>query len=212
MVMPKVDGELKFGQRLTLKKGPGAGTIAKQLRSIEKRVAPILNDIATATSVYIGHYIDARRRRKVDRTKKRLASAFKHGEVEYTKNYISVGLGKRSTLDTKFPYWEVLNNGGYTPPVSIGFFGRNAMPDADMAGASAPGGAMDIYHQTGDKGYLMNPQRPIEGIHYLEAAQAYTKGLWSKAWRDFKQNVEHRVGFPTIGTKGIPLSGKEARG
>ena len=214
-LMEKGAGDgVTFKQKITLKKGPGAAAVSTQLKELKRQIIPILNQVAKSTSAYIKLYIDNRRRRMIDSTsgKRRLASAFKDGTVVFTGNYMYIGLGNRAELDKTFPYWEVLNYGGYTPGKTVGWFGRGAMPDADMAGASAPGGRMDAFHwePNSDDRYLMNPQRPIEGNHYIEATNLYIKGIWDKAWMAFKNDVEHRVGYPTGGNKGIPLSKQEA--
>ena len=198
---------INFKQTLKLKKGASVGTVAAQLKNIERHTEPILNAIAKSTSHFIKLYIDKRRKRVVDRSKRRLASAFKDGWVDYSSKGIVVGLGKRSELESEFPYWEVLNYGGLgvSQKKVPGWFGRKARPDPSMAGASAAGGNMDLFHYNPHEegNFIMVPQKPIEGIHYLEAANIYTKTLWSKAWKSFQKGVEHRVSFPTMSTKGI---------
>jgi len=80
---------------------------------------------------------------------------------------IHFGIGKISELP---PYWEVLNDGGYVPPINRGFFAGGL----GLSGEGVPpqsGQAGEQWIHTGSKAdYLLNPRKPIDPVGYINVS------------------------------------------
>ena len=75
---------------------------------------------------------------------------------------VTIGIGNIQDLKQNAPYFEVLDAGGYVPPMNVGYFG-------DSFRAPEPGGYGEDWKHTG-KGsgfHLINPTKAIEGINYI---------------------------------------------
>ena len=180
----------KIRQTVKLQSGPRIGSVAKQLANIEKIIEPQLQRLAISYYEFVKLYINVRRKRAVNNQKKRLSSAFKTGYTKFSKTGLELGLGDVDFLDSEFPYWKMLNYGGLISAQKVpGWFGRRSRPVEGKAGGK------DIYHYHPYDGanFMMTPKVPMEGIHYLEAADRWTKKQWSSAWRAFKRKLEHNI-------------------
>ncbi len=96
---------------------------------------------------------------------------------------VSVGIGNLTLLDSKAPYYEVLNNGGYIP-----YSTRNAAPLGSFYGdRPIQGGSGQNWERSGNKGFLMIPKKPIEGILYIDQAARDLKNKLEIELRDWIQ-------------------------
>ncbi len=76
---------------------------------------------------------------------------------------IEIGIGNIVKMNAEAPYWEVINNGGYIPPINLGYFGIGEPP-------SANGSGQNWTHTGSSKDFLMKPKKAIEGIDYVGKA------------------------------------------
>jgi hypothetical protein len=84
---------------------------------------------------------------------------------------IEIRIGNVNALKSDAPYWEVLNNGGYTP-FSTEQTGCLAAPPGSFEGnAPIKGGSGQHWERTDKQhGFYMKPIKAIEGIRYIEIA------------------------------------------
>ena len=156
--------------------------ILKRLTEAKKEFEPELNKIASVLSKKIGDIIDQNRKRPRKRGKKGLANAFRSGElkgkVKRLKDVISIGIGNINYLNSKYPYWRVLNWGGYIPPANLGYFVGSGEP--------REGKSRERWEHTGDrKDFFMRPKKPISPVNYIEKANDWFKPIWDKVWTQF---------------------------
>jgi len=84
-------------------------------------------------------------------------------EILKSTGGLTLGIGNIGKMNSEAPYWEVLNDGGYLPPPTVGFFGNGNAP---MAGASGE-------KWTDDPGkFPMTPKKVTEPVNYIEKADA----------------------------------------
>jgi len=134
--------------------------------------------------VLINFIDDARKRPKKVKEERYKGRYSKHIEdvLEIKKTKNGIGIGDIEKLDKEVPYWKVLNFGGYTPPSTIGIF-TNGMPKPGVTGGSF------MYTKNGG---LMIPQKPIQGIHFIEKTaswirknmRAHIGGIIGKIFKD----------------------------
>jgi hypothetical protein len=102
-------------------------------------------------------------------------------------------------------YWYVINygqrydGGMFIPPKTLGSFeGNPSWPQAGEGGQYWMRGQSDAF---GAK-YLMNPQQPVEGKHYIEAGERYIKNrlarLADKRSKSFSRKAT-KTKNPTMG-------------
>ena len=186
-------------------KGMSLKDLESALLSISADLAPQIKSLGRSTYVFIDGYIESKRKRKRPPAKPKLSSAFKDTEVVLGGNmeFVSIGLGNAVELQSKFPYWLILNYGGLTPK-TVGWFGYKQPPMAGKSGdifyhhRSVPTGSQ---YQAGDEGagsYLLEPKVAITGIHYLEEANNWLKLNWNQVWDAYIKGKMYRVPTPTF--------------
>jgi hypothetical protein len=79
---------------------------------------------------------------------------------------VTIGIGQ---IDELLPYWEVINNGGYIPPATIGSFDGNP-PDSSLRGKGT-----EKWTVGGSPTYLMFPKTAISPMRYIEIADEELK-------------------------------------
>ncbi|MFH0805967.1 MAG: hypothetical protein V1901_03780 [Patescibacteria group bacterium] len=125
--------------------------------SMSAKISKRLVDLANQTLDEMREIIKTSKKRPS--TGETLENSIINEILNYGDQGISIGIGRISLLPK---YWKVLNDGGYVPPVNIGYFGNNFR-------APEPGGAGEQWNHTGkDSGFFrMTPAKAIEGIDYI---------------------------------------------
>jgi len=105
-------------------------------------------------------------------------------DVNDTGSGVRVSFLDKKKLDNEAPYWRLLNYGGIHPAKGIavpGFFGSGNRPER--------GGAGETFYY-GRNNFVMVPQKPIEGIRYLNAGIGWLNTQWGKFSRKFNKTVK----------------------
>lgn len=144
------------------------GDTKKFIKRLEKMRTVSFADLGEIVRKKLIETIDANRKREIkvasERYQGKYATHIKQVITATVEKDGSVGIGNIDELDEKTPYWLILNNGGYTPPTTHGWF----------SGGNPQGGeGGDSSFTYSSKGPLMKPAKPIEGIHYIEITRAW---------------------------------------
>jgi hypothetical protein len=127
-----------------------------------------LNNIKDKVLDLTEMYINNHRLRPTDPSKVHIIDILRETSfVEKIDNYTyRLGIGKTSVLDSKVPYWYVVNYGGIPPDWSAGVFYGIFQDGAPRAGAK---GSTWFDHgvNSEQKMYKMIPKSPIPPMHYL---------------------------------------------
>ena len=86
----------------------------------------------------------------------------------FVKGY---GIGNIQVLKAQAPYFECLDVGGYVPYSTV-----KAAPYGVFApgeGKPMGGWSGQNWEKSGEKGYFMQPKKPITGIGYIEVGMSY---------------------------------------
>ena len=83
------------------------------------------------------------------------------------------GVVNAGEMDTKVPYWRLINNGGMIPEhfVPGGFDGSKAMPDQT--------GGIFEYRDHSSMGMQIKPGTIVAGMHFVERGQIFAKQNFS---------------------------------
>lgn len=139
----------------------------------------VLNDIKEAVLDRTEDYIDAHRRRPSEPSKLHLIDVLR--ETSYVEKIddstYRLSIGDEGVLNSKVPYWYVLNYGGIPPDWAgktfLGIF-------EDGAPVKGGGGSTWFEGGTGPEGhpYKMKPKNPIPPMGYLsKMAQEFQKEI-----------------------------------
>lgn len=121
-----------------------------------------LNILADASIQDMKDRINSMRKRPSD-GEHTLENSITKEEVGSQMMRFEVGVGNIDTLKLQAPYFEVLDAGGYVPPVNLGYFGDGNPP--------IPGKNGEMWTHTGNrKDYLLKPTKAIEGVEYVAYA------------------------------------------
>lgn len=122
---------------------------------------------------YLQTYINAHTRR--DGATGNLANAMTL-DIDSTAGQaqVSWGIGHIPTLNSKVPYWRLINFGGLTWAAKTGrgvpgFFGTGNAPDPTKRGTAV--GTERFVYDTSDKHSMMFPKSPIKPMNYVEATR-----------------------------------------
>jgi hypothetical protein len=85
-------------------------------------------------------------------------------EILNSTGGVMIGIGRVINLP---PYWEVLNDGGYLPPSTVGYFGEGNPP---IKGASGEKWTDDSSQ------YPMTPKKLTEPVKYIEISNEELRG------------------------------------
>lgn len=171
------------------RKGKPLSDLIKRLKNVKQNLAPELEGIIHQVEVHLRTYINAHthKSRPAVYDKNRLANAFKGSKASIRGKTVSVTLGNLTEIRRKHPYWLILNDGGFTPPTTIGYFGNVERP--------IPGGRGQSFRYTGlksghksrmlhQRGFKMVPKKPITAINYIQDIQNYTQILLNRKIKD----------------------------
>lgn len=85
-------------------------------------------------------------------------------KVEHFKD--GIGIGNVATMTAETPYWRVVNDGGYVPPKTHGFFG---------SGNPQGGAGGDSSFTFSKNGPQLVPTTPIPAMRYIEKTAAWVE-------------------------------------
>jgi len=130
--------------------------------------------------------IEQERKRGPSRSGNRLAKSINH-YIEDMGIYKLVGVGKIAEMDSKAPYWSIVNYGGIVPSSAVGFFGEGNPPDSSLIGK----GTEPFY--TNKYGFFMQPKVPIRAMNFIESTVNKLSRFgyyWSNKMREIWRSIE----------------------
>ena len=143
--------------------------------NVDNRLDDIRNLVLDRTE----NYINSHRRRPADPSKVHIIDVLRETSFveRVDETTFRLGIGDEGELNSKVPYWYVVNYGGIPPDWSAGeFYG------IFQDGRPVPGGRGNTWfdHGTSPEGkmYKMKPKNPIPPMHYLNyMAQEFSKEI-----------------------------------
>jgi len=120
---------------------------------------------------YIQTYINAHRKRTGNTGNLADSMTF---EGQTGAGFISWGIGNIDLLNSRAPYWYVINYGrkvtgeAFIPPATTGYFGQGNKPDSQQAGAGT-----ERWHYAGGRGagFFMKPTHVVRAMNYIQATK-----------------------------------------
>lgn len=191
---------MAVGARIRLKithKGRTLGSFRRIIRSIRPKLLLKIGMIGYRIADHMSLVINRDRVRKGATSSGGLASAFKDRsavESSLIGDMIHIGIGNKQVLNATYPYWKVVNKGGFTPSPTFGFFGHGDRPNSAYAGT---GVGKQLWHRPYDPGgphiFYMVPKNPIPAMNYIGKTSAWTRIQWNTKWkqeilRDIRRN------------------------
>ncbi len=124
--------------------------------------------------LYMQSYINSNRKRSGNTGNLAKSMTF---EGTTGAGFISWGIGNISLLQTRAPYWYVINYGkkitgeDFIPPANVGYFGQGEKPDSKFAGSKQKG--LPRWHRGGGKGtgFFMKPTHVVRAMNYISATR-----------------------------------------
>ena len=152
-----------------------------QQRAYLRKIQPTLEKLSADTSRQMKTIIEQNKKRPGQYKKDSLANAFKAGRLELTQNSMVFGIGDKTYLDQEFPYWYVVDVGGYIPPSVMGWFGRHRRPIKGTKGGK------EVFHQhsMAEGGFFMKPKVPIRPMNYISLTQDWINRKWKQVWGSY---------------------------
>jgi hypothetical protein len=87
-----------------------------------------------------------------------------------------MGLGNEEYLNKNYPYWKIVNFGGFINHSVLGWFGLKQRPDSSQRGKGS-----EVFHGHSN-GYLLTPKAPIRPMNYIEYILNWLQGYWYNYW------------------------------
>jgi len=186
--MPLLSGDKVISLKIN-RRGVHTDRIKKFTRKYSDIVENELYKIAKKIGAHFSMVINRDRKRKTTHQKGGLASAFTQDNminISRRGQNVSVRIGDKNYLNDKYPYWRVINNGGYIPQANLGFFGHFKRPDKNFAGT---GVGTEVWHgltdtqYTWDRAYFIQPKNPVPALNYIGKTKVFVNTNWNSKWK-----------------------------
>ena len=169
-------------------RGQSLARFKRKVRTLRPKILRKAELIGGRIGDKISMIINRDRVRKGKTSSGGLASVFRDRsmvKVSMIGDIIHVGVGDKRILNTKYPYWKVVNKGGFIPSATFGFFSHGERPNSAYAGTGA---GSSLWHRrdwsSGSRGvFFMKPKNPIPAMNYIGKTKTWARRSWRTKWK-----------------------------
>lgn len=185
---------MAVGASFTLKvthKGIGLEKFKNKVRKVKIQISSKGETIGYRIAEHISEVINRSRRRKGKTSSGGLASAFRDRnmvKVKFMGDIINIGVGNKKLLNTQYPYWKIIDKGGFIPSATFGFFGHGGERGRPNSAYAGTGVGIQLWNRRewgrGMGGiFLLKPKNPIPPMNYIGKTKAWTNIQWNTKWK-----------------------------
>jgi hypothetical protein len=167
-----------FGVRVKME-GIKSSDLIKAIEQRNSEFKAGLKKITETTHKELHNYIETHKKRKGQYNPRGLHSAFKPAKPIIQGRNILIGLGNEEYLNENYPYWKIINFGGFINHSVLGWFGLKQRPDKSQRGQGT-----EVFHGH-DNGYLLTPKAPIRPMNYIEYILNWLNNYWYIYWENY---------------------------